>query len=136
MEPAHAREPRLPAPAALLVPMCGARLQRAVRRKPEDVVAAHCAQKVEHLGRAVVAVTTDENGDVRPVLADAADRRSQHTSDFGASRSLARPDQRQDRLARVRFEDMDGLEAIPAGVRVEQGELLPAVDPVVGIVDV
>jgi hypothetical protein len=49
---------------------------------------------------------------------------------------LAEPQERQDRLAGVALEDVDGLEAVPAGMHVEQGKLLAAVHEVVGVVDV
>ena len=44
--------------------------------------------------------------------------------------------QRQDRLAGVALEDVDRLEAVAAGMGVEQRQLLAAVHEVVGVVDV
>ncbi len=60
----------------------------------------------------------------------------EHAGDLLPRRPLARPQQRQDRLARVGLEDVHRPEAVPARMRVEQGKLLAAVGHAVGIVDV
>ena len=60
----------------------------------------------------------------------------EHARDLLARRPLAGPQQRQDRLAGVALEDVDRLEAMTAGVGVEQRQLLAAVHHVVGVVDV
>ena len=60
----------------------------------------------------------------------------EHARDLFAARPLALAQQRQDRLAGVGLEDVDRLEAVAARVRVEQRELLAAVDEIVGVVDV
>ena len=68
----------------------------------------------------------DQNTHVRPVPPDAMDDVPQHPRDLFSGRPLARPQQRQDRLAGVGLEDEHRLEACAASVRVEQGELLAA----------
>ncbi len=60
----------------------------------------------------------------------------EHARDLLARRPLARSQERQDRLARSRLEDVDRLEACAARVGVEQRQLLLAVHHVVGVVDV
>ena len=55
---------------------------------------------------------------------------------FGPSGVLARPQDGGDRLAARRLVDVDRHEAAAVVVRVEQRELLPAVGPVLGVVDV
>ena len=80
-----------------------------------------------------------------PVAADAHDHGLQHLRDLLTRRPLAGPQQRDDGLAGRRFEDVDRLEAMAAGSRrrraralrrVEEGELLAAVNHVAGVVDV
>ena len=60
----------------------------------------------------------------------------EHARDLLSRRPLARPQQRQDRLARARLEDVNRLQAVAAGVGIEQRQLLLAVHHVVGVVDV
>jgi hypothetical protein len=81
-------------------------------------------------------ITAHEDGDARPALADAPDDVPEHARNLDARRAFARPDQRQDRLAGIAFEDVDRLEAMTASVRVEHAELLAAVHEVAGVVDV
>src|SRR5262245_44006925 len=74
--------------------------------------------------------------DLRPVPADAADHVPEHARDLLARGPLAESQERQDRLPGVALEDVDRLEAVPAGMHIEQRELLAAVHEVVGVVDV
>src|SRR5512145_2467365 len=109
MEAAHL-EARLPMPSALLAPGLGKRIKRLVPRQAEHVVAALLAQQIEHLRRAVVAVAAHENTHLGPVPADAMDDVGEHARDLLARWPLARSQERQDRLARSRLEDVDRLD--------------------------
>jgi hypothetical protein len=74
-----------------------------------------------------VAIAPHQDGDLRPAPADAMDDVGEHARDLLARWPLARSQQRQDRLARARLEDVDRLEAMAARVGIEQRQLLLAV---------
>ena len=102
----------------------------------ENVVAAHRFQQRQCGLAAIVAVSAQQNLNVGPVLADTANDVAQNLRHLVARRSLAGPQQRQDRLARDPIEDMNRLEAGAIVVSVEEGEFLLTVHRIVGVVDV
>ena len=61
---------------------------------------------------------------------------AQDQGDLDAGRRLARPEDHRHRLAGGRLVDVDRQEAAAVIVSMEQRELLAAVDPVLGVVDV
>ena len=61
---------------------------------------------------------------------------AQHQANFGAVGRLARAQEDRDRLGRNRLVNVDRHEATAVVVRVEQGKLLPAVGPILGVIDV
>ena len=61
---------------------------------------------------------------------------AQHQRHLGPVRRLAGPQDDRHRLAGRRFIDVDRLEATAVVIGVEQRELLTAVNPVLGVVDV
>ena len=91
---------------------------------------------LEDLGRAVMPTATRGDLEPAPVVADAADDVLEDAGHLLAGGPLARAQQRQDRLAGGRLEELDGLEAVLVIMGVEQRQLLAAVDDVVGIVDI
>ena len=66
----------------------------------------------------------------------APDHVAQDERHLGPVRGLAGAQDHRHRLAGDRLVDVDRQEAVPAVVGVEQRELLAAVDPVLGVVDV
>ena len=102
----------------------------------EDVIAAHSFQQSQRGLAAIVAVTTYQDLDFGPVLADAADNVTKNFSHLFARGPLAGPKQREHRFARETVEDVDRLEAGAVVVRVEESELLLAMNGIVGFVDV
>src|SRR5688500_6341016 len=110
MKAAHAAEARLEATLALVAPGCGEPVERRVARHTEDVIAAQLAQQKQHFRGAVVTVAAHQNGDLRPTTADAVDDMGKHARDLLPRRPLARPQQREDRLAGIALENVDWLE--------------------------
>ena len=66
----------------------------------------------------------------------APDHVAQHERHLGPVRGLAGAQDHRHRLAGDRLVDVDRQEAAPVVVGVEERELLAAVDPVLGVVDV
>ena len=85
---------------------------------------------------AVVAVAAHQDLDPRPAGADGLDDVAQDQRDLGAAGRLAGAQDHRDRLAGGGLVDVDRQEAAAVVVGVEQGQLLAAVDPILGVVDV
>ena len=83
-----------------------------------------------------MAVAAHHDVDRRPAGADMADDMAQHQGHLGPVRRLAGAQDDRHRLAGGRLVDVDRLEAAAVVVGVEQRQLLAAVDPVLGVVDV
>ena len=83
-----------------------------------------------------MAVAAHHDVDRRPAGADMADDMAQHQCDLGAVRGLAGAQDDRHRLGRDGFVDVDRLEAAAVVIGIEQRELLAAVDPVLGVVDI
>ncbi len=83
-----------------------------------------------------MAVAAYHDVDSRPAGADMADDMSQHQGHFGAVRRFARAQDDRHRFAGAGFIDVDRLEAAAVVIGVEQRQLLAAVNPVFGVVDV
>jgi hypothetical protein len=81
-------------------------------------------------------VAAHDDVDRWPPGADMADDVAQHQGHLGAVRGLAGAQDDRHRLAGRGFIDVDRLEAAAVVVGVEQCELLAAVNPVLGVVDV
>src|SRR5688500_10232200 len=76
-----------------------------------------------------MAVTTDQDVDLRPAGADAADHGAQDERHLGPVGRLAGPQDDRDRLARDRLVDVDRQEAPAVVVGMEERELLATVHP-------
>ena len=83
-----------------------------------------------------MAVAAHDDVDRRPAGADAADDMAQHQRHLGPVRRLAGAQDDRHRLAGGRLVDVDRLKAAAVVIGVEQRELLAAVDPVLGVVDI
>ena len=83
-----------------------------------------------------MAVAAHHDVDRRPAGADAADHVAQHQRHLGPVRGLARAQDDRHRLGGDGFVDVDRLEAAAVVVGVEQRELLAAVNPILGVVDI
>ena len=83
-----------------------------------------------------MAVTAHDNIDRRPASADAADHMAKYQRHLGAVRRLAGTQDDRDGLAGRRLVDVDRQKAAAVVMRVPQRELLAAVHPVLGVVDV
>ena len=70
------------------------------------------------------------------MAADRAHDMAQHESYLGPVRGLARPQDDGHRLAAAGLVDVDRQKAAAVVVGMEQGQLLTAVNPILGIVDV
>ena len=77
----------------------------------------------------------DEPG-ARPVPADAADQVLEEGADLGARRRLSRTQENRHRLAALHMIDVDGQEAAPVVMGVEERQLLVAVHGIAGVVDI
>ena len=83
-----------------------------------------------------MAVAAHDDLDRRPAGADTADDMAQHQRHLGPVGRLAGAQDDRDRLAGRRLVDVDRQKAAAVVVGVEQRELLAAVNPVLGVVDV
>ena len=83
-----------------------------------------------------MAVAAHDDLDRRPAGADTADDMAQHQRHLGPVRRLAGAQDDGDRLAARRLVDVDRQKAAAVVVRIEQRELLAAVNPVLGVVDI
>jgi hypothetical protein len=84
----------------------------------------------------IVAVAAHQDLHPGPAGADRLADVAQDESDLGAGRCLAWPEDHRERLAAGRLVEVDRQEAAAVVVGVEQRELLAAIDPVRGVVDV
>jgi hypothetical protein len=110
--------------------------QHLVPAEAKDVADAVALQPSHGLGPTIVAVAAHQDVDRRPTAADRAHDMTQDERHLGTARCLARPQDHRHRLAARGLVDMDRQEAVPVMVGVEQRQLLLAVHPVLGVVDV
>ena len=96
--------------------------------------AASCPQLRHGTGKRAVAA--DQDVDLGPAGADGADDVAQHQRDLGPVRGFAGPQDHRDRPAGDRLVDVDRQKAAAVVVGVEERELLAAMGPVLGVVDV
>ncbi len=136
MEATHLRAARFAPDLTRAAPGLRDGFELRVCRESKHVVALQTTQQIQHFRRAVVAVAANEDAHLRPMPADAVDDVPEHARDLFSRWTLAGPEQRQDWFARGRLEDVDRLEAMPARMRVEQGELLATVHEIIGVVDI
>jgi hypothetical protein len=83
-----------------------------------------------------MAVAAHDDLDRRPAGADAANDMAQHQRHLGPVRGLAGAQDNGDRLAGHRLVYVDRQKAAAVVVRIKERQLLAAVNPVLGIVDV
>ena len=83
-----------------------------------------------------MAVAAQDDLDRRPASADAADDMAQHQRDLGPVRRLAGAQDDSDGLAGRRLVNVDRQKAAAVVVRIEERELLAAVNPVLGVIDI
>ena len=83
-----------------------------------------------------MAVAAHHDVDRRPAGADMADDMAQHQRHLGPVRRLAGAQDDRHRLAGRRLVDVDRQKAAAVVIGVEQRQLLAAVNPVLGVVDV
>ena len=83
-----------------------------------------------------MAVAAEDDLDLGPAGADAADDMAQHQRHLGPLRRLAGAQDDRDRLAGGRLVDVDRQKAAAVVMRVPQRQLLAAVHPILGVVDV
>ncbi len=107
-----------------------------VAGQAEEIIDAVRLAPVHRLGAAVVAVAADGDVGRGPAAADLADQPAQMAADLLTGWRLAGAQDHRHRPARRRIVDMDRQEAACVVMRVEQRELLVAVDNVAGVVDV
>ena len=83
-----------------------------------------------------MAVAADDDLDRRPAGADAANDMAQHQRHLCPVRRLAGAQDDSDGLAGRRLVNVDWHKAAAVVVRIEERELLAAVNPVLGVVDI
>jgi hypothetical protein len=127
---------RDPAKRRVLGPIGHPGEQHWVAGEAEDVADPVALATGHGLVAGVVAVAADQDLDPRPASADGFHDMAQDEGDLGTARRLARPQDDRDRFAGGGLVDVDRQEAAAVVMGVEQGELLAAVDPILGIVDV
>src|SRR5262249_28147725 len=96
-------------------------------RQSEDVAAVLPFRRVHPSGRREVTVAAHHDLDRGPVATDATDDVTQDLLDFLARWPLAGAQQRQHGPAGRRLEDLDRLEAVAAGMGVEQCKLFDGI---------
>ncbi len=109
--------------------------QRGSRRDAEDVIEAARPTPVENLGAAVVAVGAQKDLGVGPMGSDRAQQPAEEGFDLLAARPLGGTKHGSDEAA-LAVEHDDGLKAVFVVMRVEQPQLLAAMDRVERVVDV
>jgi len=109
--------------------------QRAVGGDAEDEIETLGVAEIQHFGRAVVAVSAEQDVHARPVSPNGADQAAQKAARL-APGGAAGGAQQGGHGAPLAVEDDDRLEAIFIIVGVEQAELLTAMDGIEGVVDV
>ena len=102
-------------------------------RDAEDVADLVALAPVEHLGAAIMAVGAQRDPGFGPVRPDRPQQAAQQGADFRAFGPLGGPQHGGDEAA-LAVEDDDGLKAIFVVMRIEQPQLLPAVDGVERVV--
>src|ERR1700679_3439568 len=109
--------------------------QRRGGRDAEDVVEPVGATEVENLGSAIVAVAAHQNFGPGPIGADRAQQAAQKALDLLAAGPLGGTQHRGDEAA-FAIKNDNGLKAIFIVVRVEQTQLLAAVNRIERVVDI
>lgn len=110
--------------------------QHRVGGQAEDVGDAVALQPVHGLMAGVVAVAAYHDVDARPAGPDGAHHMAQHQRHLGAARGLAWTQDHGDRFAGGGFVNVDRLKAAAVVIGVEQRQLLAAMDPILGVVDI
>ncbi len=114
----------------------GEAVQRGVAGQAEDEVDSVVLAPVDRLAAAVMAVAAEGQPGARPVAADAPGQVLEKDADLDARRRLARAHENRHRLSALNMVDVHRQEAAGVVVGVEQRQLLVAVNPVAGVVDV
>src|ERR1019366_6860906 len=109
--------------------------QRRGGRDAEDVIEPVGAAEVENFGSAIVAVAAHQDLGPGPVGADRAQQAAQKALDLLAARPFGGTQDRGDEAA-LAVENDDGLKAIFVVVRVEQAQLLAAMNRIERVVDI
>src|SRR5215211_7102426 len=110
--------------------------QHRMAGEAEDVADTLAFAPRHRLRPGVMAVAAHHDVDRRPAGADMADDMAQDQGHLGAVWRLAGAQDDRHRLAGARLINVDRLEAAAVVVGVEQRQLLAAVNPVLGVVDV
>ena len=83
-----------------------------------------------------MAVAANDDLDLEPATADRAGDMTDHRQNLGPVRHLAGPQDHGDWLAAASIINVDGQEAAMVMMGMEQRELLVAVNPIQGVVDI
>ena len=114
----------------------GEAVQHGIAGQAEDVIDAVRLAPRHGLGPAVVAVAAEGQPGARPVPADATHQVLQQDADLIARGRLAGAQENRHRLAALDMVDVHRQKAARGVMGVEQRQLLVAVNPVAGVVDV
>ena len=109
--------------------------QRRGRRDAEDIVEPVGATEVENLGSAIVAVAAHQDLYPRPVGANGAQQAAQKGLDLLAAGAFGRAQHSSDQTA-LAIEHDDRLKTVFVVVRIEQPQLLAAMNRVERVVDI
>src|ERR1039458_3927252 len=105
------------------------------RRDAQDVIETVGPTPVENLGTAIMTVGAQQDLGLRPVGADCAQQAAQEAADLLASGPFGGTKNGGDEAA-LAIEHDDRLKAVFVVMRIEQPQLLPAMDRVERVVDV
>jgi hypothetical protein len=109
--------------------------ERRRRRDAEDEVEDIGAAEVDCLGRAIMTIGAQQNFCTGPIGADGAQQATQEALGLLSTGALGRPQHGGDEAAgAVKYDDR--RKAVFVMMRVEEAQLLAAVDGVEGVVDV
>lgn len=104
-------------------------------RNAEDEIEAIRPAEIDDLGAAIMAIAADQNLRGGPVGPDRAQKAAQEGADFHAAGALGRP-QHGGYEPSIAVEHHHGLEAVFVIMRVEQTELLAAMNGVESVVEI
>src|SRR5271157_152554 len=110
-------------------------MQRRGRREAEDIVEAVGATPIENLGAAIMAVGAQQDLGAGPVSANRAQQSTEKGLDLLAARPFGGTKHGGDEAA-LAVEHHDGLKAVFVVMRVEQPQLLAAMDRIERVVDI
>ena len=109
--------------------------ERRIAGQAEDPVDPVRAAPVEHLRARIVTVGAQQNLDPGPMGTDGADKTAHKTAKLHPAWPLAGAQQGGNKAA-FPVKDDDRLEAVIVIVGIEQAQLLGAVHPIEGVVDI